>query len=131
MATIYGYLYLIFTAMPALFEGDYGFSTGSVGLSYLGIGVGSIIGLLTTGLTSDRLVVSLTAKNGGEAKPEYRLPPIMLSSILVPIGLFWYGWTAETTQHWIMPIIGTGIFGCGMVVSFVSTMLTETLHVCL
>jgi hypothetical protein len=33
---------------------------------------------------------------------------------LVP-GLFrsWYGWSAEAKTHWIMPIIGTGIFGFG------------------
>lgn len=27
----------------------------------------------------------------------------------------WYGWSAEARLHWIMPIIGTGIFGFGLV----------------
>jgi len=25
----------------------------------------------------------------------------------------WYGWSAQAKLHWIMPIIGTGIFGFG------------------
>ena len=29
-----------------------------------------------------------------------------MSSILVPIGLFFYGWTARASVHWIAPIIG-------------------------
>ncbi|KAL6414012.1 hypothetical protein AUP68_03545 [Ilyonectria robusta] len=114
MAIVYGYLYLIFTAMPVLFEGQYGFSTGSVGLSYLGIGIGSILGLFIAGGTSDSLSRYLTKKNGGEAKPEYRLPVLIIASVTVPLGLFWYGWTAEKNTHWILPIIGTGFLGVGM-----------------
>jgi len=25
----------------------------------------------------------------------------------------WYGWSAQAKLHWIMPIVGTGIFGFG------------------
>lgn len=25
----------------------------------------------------------------------------------------WYGWSAEAKLHWMMPIVGTGIFGFG------------------
>ena len=32
----------------------------------------------------------------------------------MPIGLFWYGWSAEARIHWIMPIIGSAIFAFGM-----------------
>ena len=120
MAIIYGYLYLIFTAMPGMFEGQYGFSTGSVGLSYVGIGVGSLIGLVIAAGTSDRTVNYLTKKNGGERKPEYRLPVIIPGSIFVPVGLFMFGWTAEKNEHWILPIIGTAFIGTGMICAFVS-----------
>ncbi|KAF4972816.1 hypothetical protein FSARC_716 [Fusarium sarcochroum] len=120
MALIYGYLYLLFTAMPALFEGEYHFSSGSVGLSYIGIGVGSLTGLAITGATSDPLVRYLAKKNGGDTKPEYRLPVMVGACFLIPAGLFLFGWTAENRNHWILPIIGTGFLGCGMIVVFMA-----------
>ena len=120
MAIVYGYLYLLFTTLTLVFENVYHFSQGSVGLTFLGIGVGSLLGLGIFGGLSDTLVKRMTAKNGGEMKPEYRLPPLIPASCFIPIGLFWYGWSAEKQLHWIMPIIGTGWVGLGMIAMFMS-----------
>ncbi|KAJ5096989.1 MFS transporter cpaT, partial [Penicillium angulare] len=127
VALIYGYLYLLFTTFTDVFQSQYGFSQGSVGLSYLGIGVGSLIGLFVLGTTSDRLLKYLTVKNGGASKPEYRLPPMIPGTLFVPISLFIYGWTAYYKVHWIVPIIGTGFMGVGMLIAFmtVSTYLVD------
>ncbi|KAJ9271889.1 hypothetical protein DTO212C5_1970 [Paecilomyces variotii] len=131
-AVIYGYLYLLFTTMTEVFEDNYGFSQGSVGLAYLGIGIGSITGLVMLGIISDRLLKYLTEKNGGVSKPEYRLPPMIPGALFVPLSLFWYGWTAEKHDHWILPIIGTAFLGVGMLSAFmtVSTYLVDayTIH---
>lgn len=122
MALVYGYLYLLFTAMPALFEGEYHFSSGSVGLSYIGLGVGSLTGLVISGASIDRFAQYLTSKNGGEPKPEYRLPFMGGACFIVPAGLFMFGWSAEHKDHWIVPIIGTSFLGCGMIIVFVSAL---------
>lgn len=119
VAIIYGYLYLLFTTMTEVFEDQYGFSQGSVGLSYLGIGIGSLCGLFILGATSDRLLKYLTKKNAGVSKPEYRLPPMFVGSWFIPLALFWYGWTADKHDAWILPILGTGFLGVGMIISFV------------
>lgn len=124
LATVYGYMFLLFTTFPRVFQIQYGFSIGSVGLTYLGSGLGSFIGLLVCGATSDRIVAALTKRNGGVAKPEYRLPVMAIGVLVIPIGLFVYGWAAEKNAHWIVPIIGTGIFGAGVFAVFVS-ILTE------
>jgi MFS family permease len=131
VAIIYGYLYLLFTTISDVFETQYGFSQGSVGLSYLGIGIGSIIGLVTLGATSDRLLKHLSEKNGGVKKPEYRLPAMIPGSLFVPASLFIYGWTAYYKTHWIVPIIGTSFLGVGMLISFmtVSTYLVDAFTV--
>lgn len=118
MAIVYGYLYLLFTTITGLFEQVYGFSQGSAGLAFLGIGVGMLLGLVIFGATSDKVVTYLTNKNGGERKPEYRLPHMMIGAALVPIGLFWYGWSAQERVHYIMPIIGTGFVGSGLLATF-------------
>lgn len=110
----------MFTTFPRIFEGQYGFSEKSIGLTYLGIGVGAFIGLFFCGVISDRILVYLKKRNGGDAKPEYRLPAMIIGGVLVPAGLFIYAWTAEEKVHWIAPIIGTGFLGGGMFVIFVS-----------
>ncbi|KAJ5752563.1 hypothetical protein N7520_009480 [Penicillium odoratum] len=120
VALIYGYLYLLFTTISEVFEDQYGFSQGSVGLAYLGIGIGSIIGLVFLGATSDRLLKYLTAKNGGASKPEYRLPLMIPASLFVPVALFMYGWTAYYKVAWIAPIIGTSFLGVGMILAFMT-----------
>ncbi|KAL8869865.1 MAG: hypothetical protein Q9174_003948 [Haloplaca sp. 1 TL-2023] len=131
MAVVYGYLYLLFTTMTEVFESQYGFSSGAVGLTYLGIGIGSFMGLFIFGFASDKIVKYLSRKTG-EMKPEYRLPPMIPGAFVVPIGLFLYGWTAERSTHWILPIIGTGFVGLGLLATFmpVSTYLVDayTLH---
>jgi hypothetical protein len=121
ISVIYGYLYLLFTTFPRVFKDQYGFSSGSVGLTYLGTGIGCFIGLIFSMATVDRITVRLTKLNGGIAKPEYRFPVMIIGALLEPLGLFLYGWTAEKKLHWILPILGSGIFGLGqfaMVVSF-------------
>ena len=75
MAMAYGYLYLLFTTMTEVFEAEYQFSSGSVGLTYLGIGVGCLSGVAIFGAASDKILKRMSAK--GEMKPEYRLPPLL------------------------------------------------------
>ncbi|KAL7894303.1 major facilitator superfamily domain-containing protein [Trichoderma sp. SZMC 28014] len=122
-ATVYSYLYLCFTTFPQVFGVQYGFGSGPSGLATLGLGVGSILGVLFCGGVSNKLSAYLTKKTGGEAKPEYRLPSIIIGGVCVPIGLFWYGWTADNKVHWILPIIGTGFLGAGMIITYMATTL--------
>ncbi|TVY34556.1 Efflux pump [Lachnellula subtilissima] len=115
---IYGDIYLLFTTFDRVFQGQYGFSSGIVGLVYLGSGIGSFFGLLFCGGISDRLVKELTKRNGGSAKPEYRLPAMFVGAVVLPLGLFMYGWTADKKVHWIAPIIGVGLVGFGLFAIF-------------
>lgn len=50
--------------------------------------------------------------------PEYRLPLVLPFSLLVPVGLFIYGWSAERQVHWVVPNLGTCIFAIGLIVCF-------------
>ncbi|KAJ6166523.1 MFS general substrate transporter [Penicillium chermesinum] len=125
-AITYGYLYLMFTTMTPIFEGIYGFSQGIAGLAYIGFGVGCLSGAAVIGPIANRIAASHTAR--GCFSPESRLLPMMYGCWALPIGLFWYGWSAQAHTHWIMPIIGTAIFGVGLVAVFscVSAYLVES-----
>ena len=118
VAVIYAYLYILFTTFAVVFQGQYGFSTGTVGLTYLGLGIGLIVGMALFGSVSDRLVKKLA--NGGEMKPEYRLLPMIYGGFFVPVGLFWYGWSAKAHAYYIVPIIGTSFIGIGLIGTIVS-----------
>ena len=118
MAVVYGYLYLLFTTITPVFESTYNFSSGSVGLTYLGIGIGCLFGVIIFGIASDRILTYFSKRNNGEMKPEYRLPLMIPGAFLIPIGLFIYGWTAENKVHWIAPIIGTSFVGFGLLATF-------------
>ena len=119
MAFVYGLLYLLFTTITGVFTTTYGFSQGLSGLSYLGLGIGMLIGLTMFGVASDRILKHLTAKNG-VTKPEYRLPPMIPAALLVPFGFFIYGWTTKYAVQWIVPIIGTVLVGVGLLGIMVS-----------
>lgn len=82
------------------------------------MGVIFTIGLVIIGTLSDRNVKKKAQAGDSEWKPEYRLPPLLPGSLVVPIGLFWYGWSAEAHVHWTMPIIGTGFFAIGNLAIF-------------
>lgn len=77
------------------------------------MGVGCIIGVVSIGATSDRIFKYLSKKHGAE-KPEFRLPIMVFSSLFVPIGLFWYGWSAQAHTYFLVPIIGTTFVAFGM-----------------
>jgi hypothetical protein len=56
---------------------------------------------------------------------------MIIGTLLVPIGLFLYGWGAEKQLHWIVPIIGTAILGGAMMIVFVRcTDVIYILRVC-
>ena len=130
MAVIYSYLYLLFTTFTDVFQRTYGFSTSIVGLSYLGLGVGSFAGLMLFSTTTDRYVrrkaaeaEAATGRKATGMKPEHRLPLLPLGAVLLPVGLFLYGWTAEYRVHLIVPIIGTAIVGVGNLIFFMAIQL--------
>ncbi|KAF2725432.1 MFS general substrate transporter [Polychaeton citri CBS 116435] len=129
MAVVYGILYLLFTTFTFVFEGSYGFSESTVGLVYIGIGIGMFLGLFLLGVGSDRLSKHLAAKNNnGVMKPEYRLPPLMYGGPLIPAGLFLYGWTAQYEIQWAVPLLGTLFVGVGLIAAFmcINTYLIDT-----
>ncbi|KAI9818934.1 MAG: hypothetical protein M1827_007756 [Pycnora praestabilis] len=122
-ALLLGVLYLFFGAFNLVFEQNHGFSLHEVGLAFIGLLVGMLAGVSTDPFWHKnyvRLVQKREAEGGepGGAEPEYRLPPAILGGILVPIGLFWFGWTTYSSVHWVVPIIGSAIFGMGTLLVF-------------
>lgn len=118
MAFVYGFMYLMLVTFPSVFRGVYGFSIGIAGLMYIPLGVGLVIGTIFWTWAINKVAAIMTARNNGVSKPEYRLPLLISSGIFIPVGLIWYGWSAEKKLHWIMPSIGSAIFGFALIAVF-------------
>ncbi|KAK6952808.1 hypothetical protein Daesc_005102 [Daldinia eschscholtzii] len=115
-ALLYGVLFLWFESFPLVFGDIYGFSTGAQGLAFLGIFIGALVTVPLYLLWIKHGVVPRFTKPS--FKPEMVLPPTFVGAVSLPICLFWYGWTARESVHWILPIIGSSIFTVGVVTLF-------------
>ncbi|KAG6916742.1 hypothetical protein DXG01_005562 [Tephrocybe rancida] len=114
LAFMAGIYYLMFVTFASFFGATYGFGPGIGGLTYLGLGIGFFIATIVGAKFADKMYKHLAEKRGGKGTPEMRMPALFIGSFFVPIGLFWYGWSAQAKLHWIMPILGSGIFGFGI-----------------
>lgn len=47
-----------------------------------------------------------------------RLPIAFVGSVLLPISMFWFGWTSGAGVHWIVPIIASAFFSAGTYMLF-------------
>jgi MFS family permease len=144
VSIVYGYLYLVFTTLTYAYKFQYGFSSSISGLIFLGIGVGMFIGMwpqenkllrgviitspLTTfihhpsgsisvGMALDKIAAH--RQRTRPLQPEDRLPPLVPGAIFIPVGLFWYGWALQAHAFWLVPLLGMGVFGAGIIATFV------------
>lgn len=120
MAYLYGLLYLVLSTFPILWTSPeyYNESTGVGGLNYVSLGLGFWCGSQICAPFNDRIYRALKARNNNIGRPEFRVPLLGVSAILLPAGLFIYGWTAQTHCHWIAPNIGAFLFSMGAIISF-------------
>ncbi|KAK1771937.1 putative transporter mfs2 [Phialemonium atrogriseum] len=129
-AFVFGLIFLLFATFPDVFEETYGFGPGVSGLAYLGLGIGMIVGLVLFGLLSDKMMNKKRGGNddndGAAPRPEMRLPLMIWVPPIIPVGFFWYGWSAQAHTHWIVPILGTSLIGLG---SFFIVMPAQTYFV--
>ena len=122
---IYALLYIWFESFPIVFVGIYHWREQMLGLSFLGIFVGTLI-LIPPFFWYLYYVQEPKYNDKGELKPEERMPIAIFGAFIVPICLFWFGWTSRASVHWIVPIIGSGLFGIAALLLFVSAILPRT-----
>jgi multidrug resistance protein len=113
MATVY----LFFVAFPIVFENVYGFEKHIEGLTYLGMAIGALLGAFTQPIWS-KTYKNLISSHYGNSHSEFWLVQMMFGSFFVPVGLLFFGWTNFRRIHWIIPIVGSGVFHFGTTLIF-------------
>ncbi|KAG2411947.1 hypothetical protein HFD88_009503 [Aspergillus terreus] len=114
----YGLMYLVLASYPLVWEGVYNQAKGPASLNYISLGVGFVIGLQFCGRVIDIVYIRLQRRYDHPGRPEFRIPLMLPGGLLVPAGLFLYGWSAAYRTHWIVPNIGAAVFAIGLIISF-------------
>lgn len=124
MAFIYGVLFLDFTAYPVVFQTTRGWDIGIAGLSFSGIGIGMALATALSPMVN-RIHGHYVQKLG--PVPEARLPHLIIIGWLLPVGIFWFGWTALPPTPWISSILAGIPFGFALVMLFlgINSYLTD------
>ncbi|XWX01705.1 hypothetical protein V2A60_009734 [Cordyceps javanica] len=120
IAIIYGTLYLCFAAFPIVFQLGRGWGPGIGGLAFIGIAVGMVSATLYAIFDNRRYRRVAATYPKGVAPPEERLPPAILGSVLLPVGLFWFAWTNGPEIHWAVSIVGSAFFAAGILLVFLA-----------
>ncbi|WWC86940.1 uncharacterized protein L201_001820 [Kwoniella dendrophila CBS 6074] len=97
----WGVLYIMITGLSYDFKNVYGFTTNQVGLAYICITIGSIVGF-GFNFVQDAVYRRKVDKKGMEA----RLYAPMVAGVTFAIGCFIFSFTATPSVHWIAPCIG-------------------------
>ncbi|KAI1102348.1 MFS general substrate transporter [Jackrogersella minutella] len=115
VAFTYGILYLLITTFSFVYTDKYGFTEGDSGLTFLPAGLGMMLGVIVFGQLTD-WIVKRNQRKGIPHRPEVRITPALTipSGVVLPIGLFIYGWTTNFGVHWIVPMIGVLVFTFGL-----------------
>lgn len=85
---IYGLVYLFNEAFPLVFGKNHGFNVGEQGLCFLGLAMGSVVGVAIYPI-QERYYLKKVAKNDGKGVPEARIWLARFGAFLLPISLFW------------------------------------------
>lgn len=147
VAVDFGILFTFFASFPLVYSRVYSFNSGQIGLTFLPIMIGCVLATLTCVLCDRFLyqkeLLRVTASAGpstnlhGEespssqtsqelprikafVEPEHRLYAAMIGCVGIPIGLFWFAWTARPDVHWASPVVSTILFSWGNLCVFVS-----------
>lgn len=145
----FGLIYGLVIYSPEVYLDTYHFGDVGLGLSFLGLVLGCILGpvllILDVNVLQTRgwaygLTWMLPAKSSlNEGKddsaslefgktlaeesppPERRLRGALIGGLIMPIGLIWFAWTAQPQIHWICPMIAEVFVSCGALMVYVSS----------
>jgi multidrug resistance protein len=134
-------LYLTFGSIPLVFSKSHGFTIEQSGAVFAALMIGAtlstIISIYQESLLSRYLASSTNPekqsrlmRNMNLSSPEGRLYFACIESALLPIGLFWFGWTQFSSIHWIVPTLAVACSTMGIYSIYLATFnyLADTYH---
>ncbi|KXL41433.1 hypothetical protein M433DRAFT_73011 [Acidomyces richmondensis BFW] len=127
----WGVLYLMFSAIPLVFETNHGFTLEQSGAVFTALPVGAILSTILS-IYQERLARKVFSQKriAFLDTPEGRLYFACVQSALLPIGCFWFGWTSFPPIPWIVPAISISCATMGIFSIYLAVFnyLADTYH---
>ncbi|KAJ5613230.1 hypothetical protein N7510_006424 [Penicillium lagena] len=119
-------LYLQFASVPLVFRTNHGFNIEQTGAVFTAMCVG-VIFITVISIWQEKIAMRFGRLS---KSAEGRLYFVCVESILLPIGLFWFGWTSFPSVPWIVPAIAVGCATMGIFSIYLATFnyLADTYH---
>ncbi|KAF9892090.1 hypothetical protein FE257_002496 [Aspergillus nanangensis] len=119
-------LYLQFSCVPLVFRTVYNFNVEQTGAVFTSMCGGVLIGC-TISIYQEKIVQHFWKI---PHTPESRLYFVCVQSVLMPIGLFWFGWTSSASIPWIVPTLAVGCSTMGILSIYLAVFnyLADTYH---
>lgn len=122
-------LYLTFGAIGLVYIGTYGFSLEQAYAPFAAMSIGSFLATcysIYQERFTDRLFIPLITRITGRTidpanNPERRLYFSCFQSLLLPISLFWFGWSLYPSVPWIVPTLAVGCATMGIYSVYLAT----------
>ena len=92
----------------------YNFSVSQTGLISLSPFILTALGEAIAGPLNDFICLWLTKRNRGIYEPEFRLPLMVVATVLGVVGFFGFGATVEYQTHWLGPVLCFGFANMSM-----------------
>jgi multidrug resistance protein len=121
LSFVYGIVYLLFEAIPIIFQEYHGWNAVEGGLAFLALPIGGAIAVVLYGLTFNRTYMKKHhALKGKMVPPEERLKPLMLAAPAFAISFFWVGWTYYPSINPVSPLLAVTLMGFAILYMFLS-----------
>lgn len=124
MGFVFGCLTQLLISVPLVFAKVYHVDLVGSDFTILGISGGVVICVIVSIILEltvyKRAQERMMSGLGGRVAPEEKLQLLLCGSVLFPVSLFWWAWSAQERIHWFLPIlagIAIGFAGFSIIVS--------------
>lgn len=117
VAFAWALLYMTFEVIPLVFITRHNFDVEQAGAVFSAIAIGSILATLLS-IYQEKLAKKRWPELN--STPEGRLYFSCVEGSLLPIGLFWFGWTTFSSIPWISPVLAIGCAQMGIFVIYLA-----------
>ncbi|KAG6329283.1 hypothetical protein ID866_9806 [Astraeus odoratus] len=117
---VFGLLFILLEAYPYIYHSHYSMSREQAGLVFISPFIGNVLGVAVYFLSLKpkyeiRQHIIQTESGGKlDIEPEARLPGILLASLLMPAGLFWFTFSAYPDVHYFFSVLSGVPVGIGI-----------------